>query len=100
MWALPPPSEFVNRHNLSREDLLRSGTATEEMLDRLSVFLRYGISICVAGATSSGKTTAAGWLLTTIPDSKRIFTIENGSRELELVREENRVRWSTRWSTP
>ena len=27
--------------------------------------------------------------LTTIPDSKRIFTIENGSRELELVREEN-----------
>lgn len=80
---------IVNRHKLSREDLLRSGTATEEMLDLLSVFLRYGISICVAGATSSGKTTAAGWLLTTIPDSKRIFTIENGSRELELVREEN-----------
>ena len=80
---------IVNRHNLSREDLLRSGTATEEMLDWLSVFLRYGISICVAGATSSGKTTAAGWLLTTIPDSKRIFTIENGSRELELVRAEN-----------
>ena len=43
---------IVNRHNLSREDLLRSGTATEEMLDWLSVFLRYGISICVAGATS------------------------------------------------
>lgn len=80
---------IVNRHNLSREDLLRSGTATAEMLDWLSVFLRYGISICVAGATSSGKTTAAGWLLTTIPDSKRIFTIENGSRELELVREEH-----------
>mgnify|MGYP000585158419 CR=1 FL=1 len=80
---------IVNRHNLSREDLLNSGTATAEMLDWLSVFLRYGISICVAGATSSGKTTAAGWLLTTIPDSKRIFTIENGSRELELVREEN-----------
>ena len=80
---------IVNRHNLSREDLLRSGTATAEMLDWLSVFLRYGISICVAGATSSGKTTAAGWLLTTIPDSTRIFTIENGSRELELVREED-----------
>ena len=80
---------IVNRHNLSREDLLRSGTATEEMLDWLSVFLRYGISICVAGATSSGKTTVAGWLLTTIPDSKRIFTIENGSRELDLVREKD-----------
>ena len=31
----------------------------------------------------------AGWLLTTIPDNKRIFTIENGSRELDLVREKN-----------
>ena len=26
---------IVNRHNLSREDLLRSGTATEKMLDWL-----------------------------------------------------------------
>ena len=35
-----------------------------------------------------------GWLLTTIPDSKRIYSIENGSRELALVRrdEEGRVR--------
>ena len=31
----------------------------------------------------------AGWLLTTIPDNKRIFTIENGSRELDLVREKD-----------
>lgn len=45
--------------------------------------------MCVAGATSSGKTTVAGWLLTTIPDRKRIFTIENGSRELDLIREES-----------
>ena len=45
--------------------------------------------IMLVGLQGSGKTTAAGWLLTTIPNSKRIFTIENGSRELELVREEN-----------
>ena len=50
---------------------------------------RYGVSICVAGATSSGKTTVAGWLLSTIPDRKRIFTIEDGSRELQLIREQN-----------
>lgn len=80
---------IVNRHSLSREDFLLGGTATPEMLDWLTTFLRYGISICVAGATSSGKTTVAGWLLTTIPDNKRIFTIENGSRELELVKEQN-----------
>ena len=78
---------IVNRHNLSREDLIRSGTATAEMLDTLSVLLRYGISICVAGATSSGTTTVGGWLLTTIPDNKRIFTIEYVSPALELLRQ-------------
>ena len=42
--------------------------------------------MCGGGATSSGKTTLLGWLLTTIPDGKRIYSIENGSRELALVR--------------
>jgi len=59
------------------------------MLDFLSLCIRYGISVCVAGATSSGKTTVAGWVLTTVPDNKRIYTIENGSRELALVREKD-----------
>ena len=80
---------IVNPRNLSKADFVQSGTATEEMLDFLSACLRYGVSICVAGATSSGKTTVAGWLLSTIPDRKRIFTIENGSRELALVREKD-----------
>ncbi len=83
---------IVNPQNMTKEDFLRSGTATEEMLDFLSAMIRYGISVCVAGATSSGKTTLTGWLLTTIPDEKRVFTIESGSRELALVRErEGRV---------
>ena len=77
---------IVNPQSMKKEDFIRGGTATEPMLDFLAECLRYGISVCVAGATSSGKTTLAGWLLTTIPDNKRIFTIENGSRELALVR--------------
>lgn len=80
---------IVNPQNLKKEDFILGGTATAGMLDFLSECLRYGISICVAGATSSGKTTLAGWLLTNIPDTKRIFTIENGSRELALVREKD-----------
>lgn len=80
---------IVNPRNLKKEDFIASGTATGEMLDFLSACLRYGVSICVAGATSSGKTTVAGWLLSTIPDHKRIFTIEDGSRELQLIREKN-----------
>ena len=77
---------IVNPQNMKREDFVQSGTATKEMLDFLSECVRYGISVCVAGATSSGKTTLLGWLLTTIPDHKRIYSIENGSRELALVR--------------
>ncbi|WP_088224633.1 CpaF/VirB11 family protein [Desulfosporosinus sp. FKB] len=77
---------IVNPQSMKKEDFIRGGTATGPMLDFLAECLRYGISVCVAGATSSGKTTLAGWLLTTIPDNKRIFTIENGSRELALVR--------------
>ena len=77
---------IVNPQSMGKADFVRNGTATEEILDFLSECLHYGISVCVAGATSSGKTTLAGWLLTTIPDSRRIFSIESGSRELALVR--------------
>lgn len=80
---------IVNPQSMKKSDFVKGETATEEMLDFLAECIRYGISVCVAGATSSGKTTLAGWLLTTIPDSKRIFTIENGSRELDLVREKD-----------
>ena len=80
---------IVNPQSMKKEDFINGGTATEPMLDFLSLCIRYGISICVAGATSSGKTTVAGWVLTTVPDNKRIYTIENGSRELALVREKN-----------
>ncbi len=80
---------IVNPQSMKKEDFVRSGTATEEMLDFLSNLIRYGISVCVAGATSSGKTTVLGWLLTTIPNNKRIYTIENGSRELDLIRHDD-----------
>ena len=80
---------IVNPQSMQKADFIRGGTATEPMLNFLTECLRYGISVCVAGATSSGKTTLAGWLLTTIPDNKRIFTIENGSRELALIRKKD-----------
>jgi pilus assembly protein CpaF len=80
---------IVNPQNFKKEDLVKIGTATEDMMDFLSQAMRYGVSICVAGATGSGKTTFTGWLLNTIPYHKRIVTIENGSRELSLVRKKN-----------
>lgn len=83
---------IVNPQSMKKQDFIQGGTATGQMLDFLAECIRYGISVCVAGATSSGKTTLLGWLLTTIPDSKRIYSIEAGSRELALVRrKEGRV---------
>jgi pilus assembly protein CpaF len=79
---------IVNPQKLEREDFIKNGTSTAEMLDFLALVLRYGVSICVTGATSSGKTTLMSWLLTTIPDEKRIFTIENGCREFDLMKED------------
>lgn len=81
---------FINPKKLGKSDFIKSGTATEEMLDFLSVVYRYGISICLAGATGTGKTTIMGWILSTAPDDKRIYTIENTTREFDLVkRDEN-----------
>ena len=71
------------------EELVRGGNSTQKMIDFLCMCLRYGVSFVVAGATSSGKTTLLNALLTSIPDNKRIFTIESGSRELSLLRVKN-----------
>lgn len=75
--------------SIVREKLIEFDYATQEMIDFLCVCMRYGISTVVAGATSTGKTSLLNALLGTMPNEKRIFTIESGSRELYLVREED-----------
>lgn len=79
---------LLHPQRVNRSELLETGAATEQMLDFLCTCIRYGVSLVVAGATSSGKTTLLNCLLSNIPDGKRIFTIESGSRELSLVRTE------------
>ena len=80
---------IVNPQRLARGDFIRYGTATGEMLDFLTTVLRYGLSMCVTGSTGSGKTTLMSWILSTIPSDKRVFTIENGCREFDLVKEDD-----------
>lgn len=77
---------LLHPSRVNREQIVKGGNATQKMVDFLCMCLRYGVSFVVAGATSSGKTTLLNALLTSIPDNKRIFTIESGSRELSLVR--------------
>lgn len=69
--------------------LLELETATPEMLEFLVLCMRYGVSCVIAGAPMSGKTTTLNALLRAIPDSRRILTIESGSRELDLVKRDN-----------
>lgn len=77
---------LLHPNKITPKEIITVHTATEEMIEFLCMCLRYGISFVVAGATSSGKTTLLNALLASIPDNKRVFTIESGSRELSLVR--------------
>ena len=81
---------IVNQQTVSRDKLIQSGSATDEMLDLLTCCIRYGVSVCIAGSTGSGKTTVMSWLLSMVPDNRRLITIEEGSREFDLIkRDEN-----------
>ena len=77
---------LLHPQRVTLENLVETGFATREMVDFLCMCIRYGVPFVVAGATSSGKTTLLNAIMTSIPDNKRIFTIESGSRELSLVR--------------
>ncbi len=76
---------------ITRENLISWGTATAEELDFLILCVNNGISLAIAGATGSGKTSDMGYILGCISDDKRIVTIED-TRELSLVKvDENGV---------
>lgn len=68
---------------VTKQQLLDWHTATPEMLDFLTLCINYGVSIAIAGKTSSGKTTDISYLLGAADKNKRIYTIEE-TRELDL----------------
>ncbi|GHV18561.1 type II secretion system protein E [Clostridia bacterium] len=82
---------FVNPRKLKRENFIEYKTATAEMLDFIAFVIRHGVSVCVAGATNSGKTTLMSWAMSLLPDDLRVYTIENGVREFDLVKKENDI---------
>jgi pilus assembly protein CpaF len=81
---------IINPRKLSKEDFIRNDTASADMLDFLTLAHRYGESICFTGATSSGKTTLMSYVLSTLPNNKRLFTIENGTREFNLIKKNDK----------
>jgi len=76
---------------ITRENLIHWGTATADELDFLTLCVNNGISVAIAGATGSGKTSDMGYILSCVSSDKRIVTIED-TRELMLAQfDENGV---------
>jgi pilus assembly protein CpaF len=77
---------LMHSSTIDLQTLIAGGAASPEMVSFMRMLCRYGVSFVIAGATSSGKTTLLNAILSDMPDDKRIFTIESGARELDLVR--------------
>ena len=65
------------------DDMIRFGTATEEMFDFLRACVEARLNVFVSGGTGSGKTTCLNVLSSFIPEDERILTIEDAA-ELQL----------------
>ncbi len=77
---------LLHPNRIKRNDLINSEMASEEMLSFLEMCIRFGVSVVISGATSSGKTTLLNILTDCIPNNKRIYTIEGGARELSALK--------------
>ncbi|MEG0395995.1 MAG: CpaF/VirB11 family protein [Oscillospiraceae bacterium] len=83
--ALAVSIRKVNPKKLEKQDFIENKTATEEMLDFLTMIYTHGISFCFTGATGSGKTTLLSWVLGYVPYNKRLISIEQGTREFDCT---------------
>ncbi len=77
---------IINPKQLKEEDFVRNGTATKEILDFLKYTYKFGVSVCIGGSTGSGKTTIMSFLLSVIDNHKRLITIEQDTREYNLIK--------------
>ncbi|HAU4845827.1 TPA: ATPase, T2SS/T4P/T4SS family [Clostridioides difficile] len=78
---------IVNPEHMSEKEYIEKGTASEEMFYAIKTFYKYGMSICIAGPTGSGKTTTASLIVeNTIEDNNRLITIEEDVREFDFVK--------------
>ena len=71
------------RDALSGDDLLRTESATQQMLELLQAIVKARLNVIISGGTGAGKTTLLNILSSYIPVTERIVTIED-SAELQL----------------
>ena len=77
------------------ERLIKYGSLTQEIADKLELLVKAKYNICVCGGTGSGKTTFLNALSNYIPRDERVITIED-SAELQITRVDNLVTLETR----
>ena len=79
---------LLKQQKANRDFFIQNNTITEEELKFLETAIKSGVSIIFVGETGCGKTTLMNYLLSTIPNNKRIVTIEHNARELSLVKKD------------
>lgn len=77
------------------EKLIKYGSITQEIADKLELLVRAKYNIFICGGTGSGKTTFLNALSNYIPRDERVITIED-SAELQIKGVDNLVSLETR----
>lgn len=80
---------------MTMAQLIRYGSLTEEIADKLRLLVEAKYNIFISGGTGSGKTTFLNALSNYIPRDERIITIED-SAELQIANIDNLVSLETR----
>ncbi len=83
------------QRRMTADDLVRTGSMTQECAEALKILTACGCSIFISGGTSSGKTTFLNALTDYIPRQERVIVIED-SRELMMEQIPNLVQMECR----
>lgn len=75
--------------SISESMLVKDGTVSSEIIEFLLCCIKYSVSSVIAGKMGSGKTTMLNYLLSRLPNEKRLYLIEEGSRELSLIKRDS-----------
>lgn len=96
--ALCGPTMTIRKFSkepMTIERLIKYGSITQEIADKLKLLVRAKYNIFISGGTGSGKTTFLNALSNFIPKDERVITIED-SAELQITGVENLVSLETR----
>jgi pilus assembly protein CpaF len=76
----------LSKHIFTEQDYISGNFAARKELQLLVTALRRGVSILIVGKVNTGKTSFQTYLLSKMPDDMQIITIEQGTREIYLIK--------------